>query len=126
MRGVISFILLSSLIFGRYWDYQFNIELKKDQVSSWTIFDNIRNKTFSLRWTLYINGGLIVLSNYDGFPYQHILYKSYNRNSFQIPLSQKRSTLMVEFTDFNENNRTATFRVLFKNSRAEQIGGAEF
>lgn len=121
MRGVIFLLFLSSLLFSKYWDYQFDIELKKDEVSNFKIFDKVREKNFSFRWTLYINRGLILLSNYDGFPHQHILYKDYNRNSFQIPLHEKRSALMVEFSEFNDQNRTAKFRVLFKNSRAEKV-----
>jgi len=114
-------LLFPFLLFGSYWDIQFDTELKKDEISAYKIYDKVREKDFFFRWTLYINSGLVVLANYDKFPHQYILYKDYNRNSFLIPLANRRSALMVEFYDFNEENQTAKFRVLFKNSQAEQV-----
>ena len=121
MRGVAIFVILSTLLFGRYWDSQYEVTLKKDVVSEFQIIDPVRIKNFSFRWTLYINDGLVVLVNYDGYPYQFILYKGHNGSSFQIPLKKKRSFLMVEFYDFNFQKREAKFRTLFKNSKAELI-----
>ena len=121
MRGLAIFVILSTTLFGRYWDSQYDVTLKKDEVSEYQIIDPIRLKKFTFRWTLYINDGLVVLANYDGYPYQFILYKRANGSSFQIPLKKKRSFLMVEFYDFDVKKKEAKFRTLFKNSKAEII-----
>lgn len=115
------FLLLTISIDARYWDSEFDQTLKKDEVAQFTIFDPAREKTFSFRWTLFINNGLIVLANYDGFPYQFILYKDYHRRSFKIPLYKRDSYLMVEFSDFDLEKREATFKTMFRNSKAEEL-----
>jgi hypothetical protein len=120
-KSFILFTLLTISIFAQYWDSQFDINLTKDEVKEFQILDPTRQKSFSFRWTLYINNGLVVLANYDGYPYQFILYKDYNRNSFKIELYRKRAFLFVEFDKFNLNNREAKFKVMFKNSSAEEI-----
>jgi len=119
MRGIAIFVILSSLLFSKYWDSQFNITLKKDEVSTFQIFDPIRVKNFTFRWTLYINKGLVVLAHFDKYPYQFMLYKDYNRDSFRIKLQKKRSFLMVEFYEFDEKKQEAKFRILFKNTQAD-------
>ncbi len=121
-RVALIFFTLSQLVLaGGYWDSEFEIKLQKDEIKEFKIFDRVREKSLFFHWTLYINRGMVVIANYDGYPRQYILYKDYNRNSFQIPLYKPRSALMVEFADFKEDNKTAKFRVLFKNSSAELV-----
>jgi len=122
VRGLVIFTILSSLLFGgRYWDSQYDVTLKKDEVSTYQIFDPVRVKNLTFRWTLYINKGLVIVLNFDGYPYQFLLYKDYNRSSFRIPLKKKRSFVMVEFYEFDLKKREAKFRTLFKNSKADII-----
>jgi hypothetical protein len=120
-RFLFLLLLLGGTLFGRYWDYEYEITLEKDEVAEYLITDRVREKTFTFRWTLYINNGLILVVNLDGYPYQKILYKDYNRNSFQMKLHGKRALLMVEFSEFDVENKKASFLVLVKNSSVEPV-----
>jgi len=126
MRGIAIFVILSSLLFSKYWDSQFDITLKKDEVSTFQIFDTVRIKNLTFRWTLYINKGLVVLANFDKYPYQFMLYKDYNRDSFRLKLQKKRSFVMIEFYNFDFQKQEAKFKVLFKNIQADIFQPSDF
>lgn len=71
---------------------ELDLDLKKDEVVYATI-DAAKDsqgigtsKSFTLRWTLYRNEGLVVLVRYDKYPYQFILYKDYRLNSWTLNL----------------------------------------
>lgn len=95
------------------WTLSKNITLKKDEIYQGEIFQDQLRKPISLRWTIYKNYGLIVLINYDKFPYQTILYRDKQRNTFKLKLfelaSQPRETpfLYITFRDFNEKSHQA-------------------
>jgi hypothetical protein len=116
-------LLFSLLLFGeaKYWNYEFDFSLKKGEVKEFKVFDPVREKVFKFHWNLYINGGLVTISNYDGYPYQHILYLQYNRNSFQRKLHGRQSLLMVEFKEYIPEEKKANFKLLVKNSAVEEV-----
>jgi hypothetical protein len=116
------FLLLSILLFGeaRYWNYEFEFELKKGEVKQFQVIDRAREKLLNFSWNLYINSGLITITNFDDFPYQNILYLDYNRNSFKKKLYRKNALLMIEFVEFLEKEKIARFRLFVKNSKVEE------
>ncbi|PAF41654.1 hypothetical protein [Helicobacter sp. 11S02596-1] len=95
------------------WSFDQNIVLKKDQFYKGMVYQDTLEKPLSLRWTLYKNFGLVVHLNYDSFPYQFILYRDYQRDTFKLELfgndeKSKNSYLYISFRDFNQKDGTAS------------------
>ena len=118
----IGLILLFCLsLFGRdtvNWDYTHTFELKKDEIATISIvkkeYDSqskLEGK-FKFRWTLYQNKLLVVLSNYEGHPTQHVLEKLYKRDSLSFNLlgdyeqRNQRVILKLLFRDFGKDSAT--------------------
>ena len=117
--------LLTFNLLARYWDTQYEVSLKKDELAKFNVFVPTGSKQFLFRWTLFINDGLVMISKLDGFPHHYILYKRHNP-SFRLKLFGRQAFLMVEFIKFDTENNQATFRVMFKNIRGELIQEDDF
>ncbi|PAF49749.1 hypothetical protein BKH41_00100 [Helicobacter sp. 12S02232-10] len=107
--------IFATLVFSKapVWSFDQNVVLKKDQFYKGMVYKNYVQKPLFLRWTLYKNFGLVVHLNYDKFPYQFILYKDYQRDTFKLELFGndpvgKVSYLYVSFRDFNQKENTAS------------------
>ena len=117
--GLILLFCLS--LFGRdavNWDYTHTFELKKDEIATISIvkkeYDSqskLEGK-FTFRWTLYQNKLLVVLTNYEGHPTQHVLEKLYKRDSLSFNLlgdyeqRNQRVILKLLFRDFGKDSAT--------------------
>ncbi|MDQ1341106.1 MAG: hypothetical protein QG567_2264 [Campylobacterota bacterium] len=106
-RALFLWLFFISLLFAipdGYFAKEEEVVLKKDEVA---LYEASGNKFF-FRWTLYVNNGLVMHYNYDGFPYQNILYKKHKLNSFKIPLKRgfdnhmQAPYIMVVFKEFRE------------------------
>lgn len=65
-----------------YWWYHDIIYLKKDYFATYKMkYQGVEHK-LKFRFTLYKNQGIVMLYNYDKFPYQNILYKG-EQDSFK-------------------------------------------
>ena len=102
-----------------YWWINDTIYLKKDYPVIYNI--NYLNKTYILkfRWTLYKNDGIVMLYDYQGFPFQNILYKNFQTNGFKkfIRWQEKPTSpyFMIYFKDFSNN--VAKFQFLIYNPK---------
>ena len=102
-----------------YWWIDDTIFLQKDYPVIYKIF--YKNKTYILkfRWTLYKNDGIVMLYNYENYPFQNILYKNFQTNGFKkfIALNDKPYSpyFMIYFKDFNNN--VAKFDFLIYNPK---------
>jgi len=126
--SIVLIFLAPNLLFCKYsnrnnkdWDSKFETTIKKDVPVEFNINDKIRAKKFKFHWTLFVNKGIVIVANYDGFPSQYILYKNDNLNSFKIPLAGAGSLVLVEFSDFLIDSKEAKFKIMFKNSKAEML-----
>ncbi len=125
-KAFLLLFLTSNLLFCRSssrqdWDSKFEVTLKKDVPVEFNIKDKIRAKKFKFHWTLFINKGLVVVANYDGFPHQYVLYQTSNLNSFKLALANAGGLVFVEFSEFVNDSKEAKFKVMFKNSKAEML-----
>lgn len=128
-RYFLSFIAALSLLISPvsavakgYWGTVDEVELKKDETIEVKVFNRIRDKSLYFRWTLYINSGLVVISHYDRFPHQYVLYKKdYRRDSFRVRLDRNRSEILVQFLDFNEKKNRAKFKIFSRNANIEVV-----
>ncbi len=71
------------------WAFYDTFPLKKDQIQHVQIHAKHRTFLLDFRWTLYVNGGLVMHVHYDGHAYQPLLYKDFRREAFRIDLFSK-------------------------------------
>jgi len=71
------------------WTFEDTFALKKDQLQHIEIHARQKTHHLAFRWTLYSNGGLVMLVNYDGHRFQPLLYADYKRDGFRIDLFAK-------------------------------------
>lgn len=116
MNKVFIFLFFSAVVFAKtpIWSMSKNITLKKDEVYQGEVFQDQLQKSISLRWTLYKNYGLVVLVNYDKFPYQTILYKDVQKDTFKLELfraiygTKEAAFLYLTFRNFDEKSHQAS------------------
>ncbi|WP_053944922.1 hypothetical protein [Helicobacter ailurogastricus] len=100
------------------------LTLKKDEVFSGELQLGKFKKPLSLRWTLFKDHGLVVHLKLNRFPYQFILYKDFQRNTFRADIFKEGNTahkegtdihehpyFLVTFKDFDSKNSVATLKV---------------
>ncbi|WP_104749522.1 hypothetical protein [Helicobacter cynogastricus] len=100
------------------------LDLKKDQIYRGELQLGKFKKPLSLRWTLFKDGGLVVLLKCNGFPYQFILYPDFQRDTFRLDLFkeviQTQSSEGIDptppyfaltFKKFDIHNEQASLRV---------------
>jgi len=118
MSKILTLLSLILTLSFSAWSESEEIVLSKDEFYQKIIEDGNREKKLFFRWTLYKNGGLVVLLNYDGFNKQFILRKEYFKNSFRLNLYQsdnynKNSPfLYLVFREFKDNK--AKFNLYLK------------
>lgn len=116
MNKVFIFLFFSAALFAKtpLWSMSKNITLKKDEVYQGEVFQDQLQKPISLRWTMYKNYGLVVLVNYDKFPYQTILYKDAQKDTFKLELfrsiygTKEAAFLYLTFRNFDEKSHQAS------------------
>jgi len=112
-------LLLFSMDPLKYWWIDDTIYLQKDYPVIYKIYYNGKTYKLKFRWTLYKNNGLVMIYNYNNFPYQNVLYKTHQLNGFKkfisINDSVKSPYFMIYFRDFKEN--IAKFEFLIYNPK---------
>ena len=102
-----------------YWWIDDTIFLQKDYPVIYKIFYKNRTYILKFRWTLYKNDGIVMLYNYENYPFQNILYKSFQLNGFKkfIKWNDKPYSpyFMIYFENFD--NGIAKFRFLIYNPK---------
>jgi hypothetical protein len=120
------FLFISDEVYGankKYWDIVYDVSLKKDEIQRFIVRDPVREKIFYFYWTLFINDGLVVNSNYDKYPKQHVLYKKFKLDAFRVKLMRKAnykregSYIRVEFQYFDIYDKKALFRIYVRNHK---------
>ncbi len=114
-------IFLAGFCFGVNWEYQYTFKLKKDETATVQINkEETKIKDaglFKFRWTLYKNEGLVILANYEGFPYQYVLYRKRGRDFIRQIIDKKPPKawlmpyMLLKFEDFDEKKEIATLGV---------------
>lgn len=97
--------------------YTETIELSKDEHKTFIVKYNKSEKLFKFRWTLYVNGGLVVLRSYDRIVAQHVLYAKENRRSILVDLKPKGEGygrppyVLIKFVAFDFAINKAIFKL---------------
>ncbi len=123
---VIFLMFNSTLLFAdQFLDVKV-IKLKKDEQKKILVKYDEKEKLFKFRWTLYKNGGLVILRSYDQIVSQNILYLRNKNQSFRVYLQPKGARFynvpyaLVKFKEFDNETEEAVFE-LFLSDKNLQI-----
>lgn len=99
------------------------IKLKKDEHKKILVkYDKIQ-KLFKFRWTLYANGGLVILRSYDRIVAQNILYLRHKNQSFRLDLQPRGFSvsgvpyILVKFKEFDYETNEAIFEMFLSDDK---------
>jgi len=129
VRYVFQFFLL--LIFfnnlsANEYRYTKSIELEKDECKKILVKYEKIEKLFKFRWTLFVNGGLVVLRSYDRIVAQNVLHLRHRNQSFRFNLKPKGSKfpkapyILMKFVEFNYETNKASF-MLYLSDKSLQV-----
>lgn len=112
--------LIFSTLFAQEpnWTSEQEITLTRNKQHKMTLLVGSSDvREFRFHWTLYVDGGLVFLANYDGFNHQTILYNTYKKNAFRIGLNKDGKKgispyLVVFFKSYNVDSKEAVFKVV--------------
>jgi hypothetical protein len=113
----LAMLLGSGVVFGAdYRDVQ-KVSLKKDLQKKILVKYAQYERLFKFRWTLYINGGLVVFHSYDKRVAQNILRLNHTNQSFRVALKPRGLDhynvpyLLVTFKKFDYEKNEALFEL---------------
>ena len=115
-----------------WWTHYVSFALKKDQIQHVKIVERTGGvHKLAIRWTLYVNGGLVMHVAYDKRRYQPLLYLSYHRNAFRFDLFPKPKDAIYKpletpfallvFKAFDEKKKEAWFDLLVQSHENSEI-----
>ena len=111
------FLLLNSVAFANDFREDFKISLKKDEQKKILVKYANKEKIFAFRWTLYVNGGLVLLRSYDKFVAQNMLYLNHKNQSVRVVLRNDGSSFynppyfLLKFKAFDSKKNEAKFEL---------------
>ncbi len=108
-------------------DYQeiVNIKLKKDVQKKILVKYAKNEKLFKFRWTLYTDGGLVILRSYDRILGQNILYDKLKSRSFRVELMTRGGShyavpyILVKFIEFDYKTDEAIFQLFLSDTHSK-------
>ena len=102
------------------------ISLKKDEQKKILVKYDNKTRLFKFRWTLYMNGGLVILRSYQKTVAQNILYLNYKNQSFRVELKTRGADfynvpyMLIKFKEFDPKKKIAKFELYLSDDK-EQI-----
>jgi len=120
-----SVTLLFAELSPEWWTHNVSFALKKDQIQHVEIVERTGQvHKLAFRWTLYINGGLVMHVSYDKHKFQPLLYLTYHRNTFRFDLFPKPKDALYKpletpaallvFKAYDEEKKEAWFDLLMQ------------
>lgn len=119
-------LLLNSTIYASDLVVIKKIFLKKDETKNILVKYASKKKLFSFRWTLFVNGGLVIHRSYDTIVSQNILYLNHQNQSLRVELKPRGADafdvpyLLLKFKKFDFKKKEAEFE-LFLSDEKNQI-----
>ena len=125
LKILILFIFIFDIAQANEYRDIVTIKLKKDEHKKILVKYGQNEKLFKFRWTLYVNGGLVLLSSYDRVVAQNILYLRHKNQSLRLELKSRDVDysvpyLLVKFNEFDYEKNEAEFQ-LFLSDKKMQI-----
>ncbi|WP_304543009.1 hypothetical protein [Sulfurimonas microaerophilic] len=125
LQVFITLILFFSVSFADQYKEVRKISLKKDQQKKILVKYENKVKLFTFRWTLYVNGGLVVLRSYDKQVAQNVLELNHKNQSFRVTVKPRGASnynvpyLLVKFKEFDYEKDEATFELYNFNNKVQ-------
>jgi len=102
------------------------IRLKKDAIEKILVKRDGSQHLLQFRWTLYQNGGLVLLRAYDGFNAQNVLRLNHKNQSVRVEIDMRGSDpkaftyIVIKFKAFEASRQEAVFDLLLRDD-AERV-----
>lgn len=125
IKSLLVFLLFTTSMLANEYQDIVNIELKKDEDKEIIVSYATSKRLFTFRWTLYANGGLVVLRSYDRIVAQNILYLRHKNQSFRVELKTKGANdfivpyILVKFLEFDFERNSAKFQLFLSDKNSE-------
>ena len=125
LQVFITLVLLTDVIFANQYRDVREISLKKDSQKKILVKYDKYEKLLKFRWTLYVNGGLVVLHSLNNQVLQNILYLNHKNQSFRVELKPRGAShytvpyLLVKFKEFNYQRKEAVFELFLSDKESE-------
>jgi len=122
----VAVLLCNAALFANDLQEVKKISLKKDEQKKILVKYDNKKRLFKFRWTLYVNGELVVLRSYDKTVAQNILYLNHKNQSFRVKLKTPGADfynvpyILVKFKEFDAKKNIAKF-VLYLSDDKDQI-----
>jgi hypothetical protein len=101
----------------------YEVSLKKDeQTEIFVKYENYK-RVFRMRWTLYVNEGLVLFHSYDKQVFQKILYLNTKNQTFKVLLKAKGADFyevpyfLVKFEKFDFKKHEAKFKIFLMDKK---------
>ena len=117
------FLLLNNSIYASDLVVIKKISLEKDEKKNILVEYGSKKKLFSFRWTLFVNGGLVIHRSYDTIVSQNILYLNYQNQSFRVELKPSGADVfnvpyfLVKFKKFDFKKKEAEFDLFLSDDK---------
>jgi len=103
------------------------VTLKKDEQVTFLVKYATYKREFTLRWTLFVNEGLVLFHTYHKNVFQNILYLNGTNQSFKILLKPKGADryevpyFLVKFNKFDLKKNEAKFEIFLSDKKSQMI-----
>jgi len=120
-------MFIASFLQANEYRYVETIKLSKDEHKKFLVKYDKSEKLFKFRWTLYTNGGIVILRSYDRIVAQHMLFLRQKRRSFRVDLKPKGEGfknlpyVLIKFIEYDFDINKAVFK-LFLSDKDLKVG----
>ena len=101
------------------------VTLKKDEQVTFLVKYATYKREFTLRWTLFVNEGLVLFHTYNKSVFQNILYLNGTNQSYKVLLKQKGADryevpyFLVKFNKFDLKKNRAKFEIFLSDKKSQ-------
>lgn len=120
-------LLFAAAVGANEYATVYKVALKKDEQVTFLVKYNIYEREFTLRWTLYVNEGLVLFHTYNKNVYQNILYLNGTNQSFKVLLKPKGADMyeppyfLVKFQKFDFKKHKADFEIFLSDKKSQML-----
>lgn len=129
MKTTILLLSLFLSIFAQDWNFERTLLLKKDEFVKMLVFlkgedkNSPNKKLLEFRWTLFQNGGLVFLTNFDGYMKHNVLYETHPNQIIRLELLSRGASylpppvLLLKFIKYDFETSKAHIKVMLSDTR---------
>ena len=118
-------VLFVATLSANEYAMMYPVSLKKDEQVTFSVKYATYKREFTLRWTLFVNEGLVLFHTYNKSVFQNILYLNGTNQSFKVFLKPKGADryevpyFLVKFKKFDLKKNRAKFEIFLSDKRSQ-------